>query len=318
MSRMLVIDVDPGIGDALAIIAALLDPDLDVIALTATEGCVSGEIATRNLHAIVEQAEVDKWPRIGVALEKSDVESPAPPPRRLLEKLNGPTGLGEHASQVAELHHRRESSKLLSDLVREHPHQVTLLTLGPLGNLLAASERTADFLNQLEGFVCLGGAFGVNGDITAAAETNILLDPEAARIVLRASAPKFLVPLDVTNKVLLTLAEVQKLSAGNLGATPLLQRLLNFSLRAHHAHLGMESLLIREVVALAAVTRPELFRTEAMHVDVELRGELTRGMTIADRRTFEAPLPNVTVATEVDAAGVVDYLLDVVLHAKTE
>lgn len=316
MPKKLVIDVDPGIGDAIAIVAALLDPQLDVVALTATSGCVPGPVATRNLQAIVEQLDVSKWPRIGAApiatQAPTDVEQPPHPILRQLEKLNGPSGLGDHVAEVAELHHRRESSKLLSDVVREDPHGVTLLTLGPLQNVVAAGERSQDFLNLLAGCVCLGGSLSVGGDVTAAAEANILLAPEAARSVIRANAPKLLIPLDVSNKVLLTMNEVQRLGSGKSRAAQFLHRLLSYSLRAHHALLGMESLLIREVVALAAITRPKLFRTEMVSLDVELRGDLTRGMTVYDRRIAEASTPNTAVAIDVDAAGVVDYLMDVI------
>ena len=316
MPKKLVIDVDPGIGDAIAIIAALLDPELDVLALTATSGCVSGAIATRNLQAIVEQLDIPKWPRIGAAATppdpSTDSELTSRPAMRLLERLNGPGGLGEHVAEVAELLHHRESSKLLADLVKEEPNEITLLTLGPLQNVVAASERSQDFLNQLAGCVCLGGSLTVGGDVTAAAEANMLLAPEAARSVIRSAAPKLLIPLDVSNKVTLTLEQVQSLGSGKSRAGQFLHRLLQYALRAHHAHLGMESLLLREVVALAAIARPQLFRTEMVHLDVELRGELTRGMTIHDRR-IDAASPNTAVAIDVDAAGVIDYLSDVIL-----
>jgi inosine-uridine nucleoside N-ribohydrolase len=212
------------------------------------------------------------------------------------------------------LHHRKESSKLLAEVVRENPQEIVLLTLGPLQNVVAASERAPDFLNQLSACVCLGGSLSAGGDVTASAEANILMGPEAARAVLHAAAPKLLIPLDVSNKVLLTMDEAQRLTTGDSRVAKFLQHLFNYSLRAHHAHLGMESLLLREVVALAAVTQPQLFKTESVYLDVELRGELTRGMTIYDRRLFEAPSPNATVATDVDAAGVIDYLMDVVLR----
>lgn len=316
MPKKLIIDVDPGIGDAIAIIAALLDPELDVLALTATSGCVSGSTATRNLQTIVEQLDIPKWPRIGSAASAEPQSDSDLAPRsalRLLEKLNGPTGLGDHAAEVAELHHRRESSKLLADLVREEPNAITLLTLGPLQNIVAACERSQDFLNQLSSCVCLGGSLAVGGDVTAAAEANILLAPEAARSVIRSNATKLFIPLDVSNKVLLTMEEVQRLGSGKSRASQFLHRLFHYSLRAHHAHLGMESLQVREVVALAAVARPQLFRTELVHLDVELRGDLTRGMTVYDRRLYEAAAPNTSVAVDVDAAGVIDYLNDVFL-----
>ena len=94
MERKLIIDLDPGIGDAVAAILAMLDPEIDLLALTATAGCVTGKVATRNLHGIVAQVDPAKWPRIG-----STEGMPAVQPRGAsgfpFEALNGPTGLGD-------------------------------------------------------------------------------------------------------------------------------------------------------------------------------------------------------------------------------
>lgn len=311
MSRKLIIDVDPGIGDAIAAVVAMLDPELDVLALTATPGCVSGEQATTNLQAIVEQLDASKWPRVGAASPSSVLEVDDVPALRNLRALNGPTGLGDWQFQVAELHHRKESSKLLIDLVRTYPYQVTLLTLGPLFNVSAACERDPEFLGLLEGLYCLGGAVSDGGDVTAAAEFNVFLNPEAARNVLRGPERKMLIPLDVTNKVTLTFEHFNRLQESSSRGARFLQRLLPYAFRAHHQYLGMEGILLREVVALAAVAQPQLFKSRRMSLDIETSGDLTRGMTVFDRRPFLAGDPNIEVATDVEAQGVLDYLLKV-------
>lgn len=313
MVRKLVIDLDPGVGDALAAIVALADPELDVLALTATEGGVGGAVATRNLQAVVAQVDPAKWPRIGAARagDLSIARTGRLANAALLEAINGPTGLGDMEVVIPELHHRHESWKILTDIVKAHPHQVTLVTLGPLSNLVAACERAPDFLELLGGLVCLGGSVAVGGDITAAAETNMFLNPEAARLVLTASEAKTLVPLDVTNKVILTYEQFQKIADGARPAASFLRHLLPYSFRAYHQHLGMEGIFIREVVALAAAARPHLFRLQPMPVDVETQGELTRGMTVFEQRRQHATKASATVAVEVDSQGVIDYLMQV-------
>ena len=308
MAKKLIIDLDPGIGDAMAAVLALLDPGVDLLALTATAGCVSGEAATRNLQAVVEQLDPPKWPRIGSSADSAvPLEQPAALNVADFQCLNGPDGLGECRFNVADLHHRHESSKVLADLVRLSPHEVTLLTLGPLTNVAAACERMPDFLTLLENMVCLGGCIAEGGDITAAAEFNIFCNPDAARSVFQSLDSKTLVPLDVTNKPVLTFEQFNRLESAKSRGAIFLKQLLPYSFRAHHQFLGMEGMLIREAVALATITRPHLFRFERLPVDVESTGELTRGATVFDRRRT-AGTPNINVVVDVDAQGVLDYV----------
>jgi inosine-uridine nucleoside N-ribohydrolase len=207
-----------------------------------------------------------------------------------------------------ELHHRHEASKVIIDVVRANPYQITLLTLGPLTNVAAACERAPDFLSLLGGFVCLGGSVAAGGDVTRAAETNMYLDPEAARNVLSSPEAKTLVPLDATNSVIITYENFNRMSDGISRGASFLKQLLPFYFRAHHQFLGMEGIRLREVVALAAVARPDLFRMQPLQVDVEVQGELTRGMTVFERRQQFSGKANAAVALDVDGQGVVDYM----------
>lgn len=307
MERKLIVDLDPGVGDAFAAVLAMCDPSLDVLAMTATAGAVPGAVATRNLQAVVAQVDPPKWPRIGAAHSGSSAAS-HPAPGSMLDVLNGPTGLGDMEVVVPELHHRHESWKVLTDIVRANPHQVTLLTLGPLTNVVAACERAPDFLELLGGLVCLGGSVEVGGDITAAAETNIYLNPEAARSVLTGPEAKTLVPLDVTSRVVLTYENFQRIAEGTSPGVEFLRQLLPFAFRAHHQHMGMEGIYLREVVALAAISRPDLFRLQSLSVDVETHGELTRGMTVFERRRQHLTKATTNVALDVDAQGIADYV----------
>lgn len=309
MARKLIIDLDPGIGDAFAAVVALLDPELDVLALTATSGCVSGAAATRNLQSIVAQVDPPRWPRIGQASDE-DIgrERIVPPSYATLDFLNGPEGLGECDFNVAELHHLRDSAKLLIETVKANPHEVTLLTLGPLTNVAAAMDRDPEFLSLLDGLVCLAGSIAEGGDVTSAAEFNVFTSPEAARTVLRAQDPKIIIPLDVTNRAVLTYDAFNRLMEGPLKCGEFLQKLLPYSVRAHHQHLGVEGLILREVTALVAVTRPQLFRMQRMAVDVETQGDVARGATLFDRRRFFQCPTNATVAMEVDVQAVQDHL----------
>ncbi len=210
MPHKLIIDADPGIGDALAIAAALFDPEIDLIGLTATAGCVSGQTATRNIQAIVEYLDSPKWPRLGGI--SSDLPVQVPPLDSVGEVVaNGPSGLGDLEMEVAGLHNIRDSARVLIELVRMAPNEVTLLTLGPLTNVERAVERNPEFLGLLKRFICLAGAIDGGGDVTAAAEFNVYCDPEAARNVLRVPATKTLIPLEISRQAVLTLEHIQQL-----------------------------------------------------------------------------------------------------------
>ena len=322
MPQKLIIDADPGIGDALAIAAALLDPDLDLIALTAVGGCVSSVQAGRNLQSVVEALDPPKWPRIGVAdsgqrLQEAEVACTDSPEWQIRQRcLNGPEGLGDWKPGVADLHHPKDAPKLMTELAREYPQEIVLLTLGPLTNLALACDRDAEFLGRLRGVVCLAGSVTAPGDITPTAEFNVLHHPEAARLVLRFPATKTLVPLDVSQRTMLTFEQFHRLNlTDETRCGHLLRQLIPFALRAHHQYLGVEGMWLPELTALAAIARPKLFHRTTMAVVVETEGQLTRGMTVFDRRAKPAWRGNIDVLHEVDAQGVLDYLTSIVVRA---
>lgn len=308
-AQKLLIDADPGIGDAVALALALFDPGLDVVGVTATAGCVAGRDATRNLQVILENLDPPRLPRVGTSHAPLPcVEDSALPGVFNPAVLNGRSGLGDCLFRVAELHHEHDAAKLMIDIVRTYPHEVTLLTFGPLTNVERAMERAPEFLRLLKALVCCGGSLAVGGDVTAAAEFNIFADPEAARTVLRSAATKTLVPLDVSRKVVLNLPQLKQLTSSRpTRLTRFLGQILPFAFKAHHEHLGVEGVRLQEVAALAAVAHPECFEHRTLAVDVETQGELTRGMTVFDRRGLERWQTNIDVLTGVDVQGVLDY-----------
>jgi inosine-uridine nucleoside N-ribohydrolase len=313
--RKLIIDADPGIGDALAILAALLDPDLDLLAVTAVAGTVSAKDANRNVHGLLARIDPPKWPRTGIATELAEPDHPQSAFPQLT-KMHGPTGMGEFDFPVAELHRVHDSAKVLTDLVKQYPNSITLLTLGPLTNVAAALERTPEFLQMLGSLVCLGGAIETGGDATPVAEQNLFFDPEAARKVLRSPATKTLVPLDLTDLVEMTIDQFTRIMGDSTSPTAkFLHELIPYGFRASHHCMGRECMRPRELVALAAIARPNLFKSDPHSIDIETQGRLTSGMSISDRRRFIRSQPNIEVLTEVDSQGVFDYLQELLLRS---
>lgn len=300
MAQKLVIDADPGIGDALAIVLALLDPEVDLVAVTATAGQVSGEVATRSIQSVIDCLDPSRRPRVGHSHADSSALLSCP-------SLHGPTGLGDWDVPVVGLHQRHESARLLVEVVRDQPHEITLLTLGPLTNVALASELASDFYDLLGGLVCLGGTVGVGGDVTAVAEFNVMSSIESARQVLTSQIVKTLVPLDVSRRLELSPDGFRRLRQRIQGpVAELLDGMLPYWFRMHHEVLGIEGVVLQEVAALAAATRPQLFARKDMRIDIEMTGQLTRGMTVLDRRRGMRSAANIEACVDIELQGVLD------------
>ncbi len=314
MARKLIIDADPGIGDAFAIALAALDPEIELLAITATSGCVSGPIATRNVLAISESVDPIKWPRLG----SSTADRPHFPNAEECHfydplRLNGNYGLGQVELPFSKPHNQHESARVIFDLVRQYPHEVTILTLGPLTNLELAIELSPEILDLVKGIVIQGGAISNGGDATAASEFNFFANAEAAWRVLRAPTPKTLVPLDVANKVVLTFDSFDRLKQlRGRRLHFLFEELLPFALRSHHEQLGLEGVPLKEVAALAAITQDRFFESRPMVVEIETYGMETRGASIVDRRRGIRRQPNAEVLQSVEVQGVLDYITQIV------
>jgi inosine-uridine nucleoside N-ribohydrolase len=271
-----------------------------VLGLAATAGNVNAEQATRNVHIIVEQIDPPRWPRIGAALPvEYDTDG---------TKLHGPGGLGGVELPCAQLHHPHPSDKLISDLVRQHPHVVTVVVMGPLTVLARAMDRDPDLAGQVERIVCLGGAWHEPGNASAVAEFHFYCDPASARQVLRCGAPLTLVPLDVMRKLLLAPSDLLQLPAPESRTSQFLRRIVPFGIGATSSLYGIEGFHLKDVLGVTALTLPGALSTRPILADVETRGELTRGMSVFDTRWVARGKPNVDLGVGVDVDAVRRYI----------
>jgi inosine-uridine nucleoside N-ribohydrolase len=303
ITKKVLLDVDPGIDDAVALCMALFDPQLEVVAVTAVGGNVFPEQATRNVQAIIEQLDPPRWPRIGVA----SLPELGLPTRNI--QLHGPDGLGNANFQVSELQHRHPSEKVICDEVRVATGQVTIVALGPLTNIARALARDPALEEMVGQIVIMGGTLNGSGNITPAAEFNIYCDPESARAVFRSVATKTLVPIDISSQVSFDYDLLDQLPGENSRTGRFLRKVLPFLFRSNRQELGYESIRLNDAVALVAALHPELFEVELVAADIELSGELTTGATVFDRRRLREWRTNIAVATKVDAAAVRDCIL---------
>jgi len=297
MARKVIIDCDPGIDDAVALCLALFDPRLEILAITASEGNARADQSTRNLQAIIEQLDPPRYPRLGVA------GAPDDPPSHSLDQFHGVDGLGNCNFEVSLLQHQHPSEKVICDVVRANPGDVTLIALGPLTNVARALQRDPELGMLLRDVVVMGGCVDGVGNVTACAEFNMYYDPVAAQAVFDSQTTKTLIPIDITRQVVFSLDLLENFSKelpSRVGQ--FLAQILPYSFRAHRQRLGLEGICLHDAIALTYVLSPELFTTKEYHGEVATTRGLTRGVTVFDRRDFPQNRPNMDVAVTIDVS----------------
>ena len=336
----LILDVDTGIDDSLALLYAAGSPEVELVAAT----CVSGNIDARqvaiNTRAVLElagRADVE------VALGR---ETPLVRALETTPETHGPQGLG-HAELPPPTRplSDRHAVDLILEEARRRPGEIALVTLGPLTNLAIAILREPGLPRLLRSYTLMGGAYGVSGNTTPTTEWNIHCDPEAAKIVFRAWAaareadPTIARPLalglDVTEQARILPDDVVRL-ARRAGSTPddsialargeepmqatrsvasnpvvrYVADALRFYMEFHAEYDGFYGAFIHDPLAVAAALDRSLVTTEALYVDVETRGEITAGMTVADRRRLTGHPPNLDVAVSANVPLFLDRLVE--------
>ena len=309
MATKVILDVDPGVDDALAVCLALFDPRVEVLAVTAVGGNVSPEQATVNAQSIIEQLDPPRWPRLSQA---TPPEIGLPVTGRFLYAHDV---LGKSPFEVAERQHLLPSEKVICDQVRAFPHEVTIIALGPLTNIARAFVRDPELPSLVGRIVMAGGTMHGPGNITPAAEFNMYCDPVAAQAVFRSPSTKTLVPLDVTNKVTLTFDLLNRLPSETMRVGRFLHDILPSAFRAYRQQFGLEGIHVHDTVTLLTAINPDLMSARGMAGDVETMGELTSGMTVFDRRRTPTWKHNMEVAVDVQVEAVVDELLRGLSHA---
>jgi purine nucleosidase len=309
----LVLDVDTGVDDALAILYALASPEVTLIAATTVMGNVDVEQATENTLAVLELCgydDVEVAKGAGRPLVRDHLAFPV---------VHGERGLGRaELPPASRAPSHRDAARLLIEMARERPGEVLLVATGPLTNVALALAEEPGLPDLLRGFAIMGGAFDHQGNVTPAAEANIWVDPEAAQAVFRgfAGAAEAKLPigvgLDVTERVKLGRDGVDAMCAP-APDSPLagfLQGSVPFYIEFYERFGSSEGASMHDPLALAVAIDPSLARLQTTRVEVETDGTWTRGATVADLRgirrspwpTGWTPEDNARVALDVEAA----------------
>ncbi len=314
----LLIDTDPGIDDALALLLAFASPEASVKAITTVAGNAPVERTTENAFRVLEEV---KPPRLPVVARGA--ATPLARPLVSAGHVHGEDGLGDlHQFRNSDGSPRyppvevQLSSLDAPDLILESAvrfaGELVLVALGPLTNLALALRRDRTRMASLRRVVVMGGAIASPGNVTPVAEFNFYVDPEAAREVLESGLSVELVPLDVTRQVVLARAALD----ARLSVCPgrLARFVSDFTLKgfAFGAAVGEGGLTLHDPLALAVALDPMLVTLEPLAVAVECEGTLTRGMAVADRRPLpprQTRPPNCQVALSVDAERFLKFFL---------
>jgi inosine-uridine nucleoside N-ribohydrolase len=222
--------------------------------------------------------------------------------------LHGADGLGNSRFPEVSLHAPLLSDRLIVEMVQEYPDEVTIVCLGPLTTLQSALHREPTLPRRVRRVIVLGGAWREPGNATLAAEFHFYCDPQAAREVLHAGLPLTLVPLDVMRKIVLSPADLLDLPSPSCRVSRFLRQILPFGIRATSNLYGIEGFHLKDVLGIAALVLPDALTTRSIYVDVETRGELTRGMSLFDPRPNSTHRPNVELVTHVDVEEVRNYI----------
>ena len=304
MPRKVIIDCDMGIDDSVAICMLLFDSRFEILAITASEGCVAADQANSNLQAMVSILDPDRYPRLGMA-------SPAElAPAVDTRYLYGQDGLGNSNFEASMRHSALPAEKLIIDTVRANPDSVTILCLGPATNLARALQREPNLAAQIDQIVMTGGSMDAQGNVTACSEFNFYFDPASAKTILDSRTTKTLVPLNMTRHVSFGLDFLEQLPPESSRCGYFLRQILPFAFRSYRQHLGRETILLNDAVGAMMLLEPDLFQCELVACDVETEGQLTRGLLVADRRNLPECRPNVNVVTGVMADQVQQFIVD--------
>jgi purine nucleosidase len=299
MARKIIIDTDPGQDDAVAILLALANPELEVVGITAVAGNVPLALTQLNVRKVCELA------------GRPDIRVFAGADRPLMRKLftaeyvHGKTGLdGPDLPEPTMPLQEKHAADFIIDTVMASPAgEITLCPLGPLTNVAMALIREPRIGGKLREIVLMGGGFFEGGNTTPAAEFNIYVDPHAADIVFKSGIPIVMMPLDVTHKALTTRARVDVFRGMNTRVGAATAALLDFFERYDEHKYGTDGGPLHDPCVIAYLLKPELFSGRQCNVAIETASELTIGMTVTDWWGVTDRPRNAMVMHEIDAGG---------------
>ena len=308
--KKIIIDTDPGTDDAMALMLALNSPELDVRAITVVPGNVT---AAQGLENALRMASLANRCDIPVA---AGAQHPLFQKLTTAEFWHGKNGLANVELPPSKCKvDSRYAADLIIQMVHAAPHEITLVPIGPLTNIALAVEKDPSIVPLVKEVILMGGSIS-GGNVNAAAEANIANDPEAAQTVFQAGWPLTMVGLDVGDKTLFGQKQLDQLGSTHGPINDFIYQVAKYLVELS-AKYGSTGTSMYDPLAVGVAIDASIVKAPEMHVDVETRGEFTRGETVANRRGFiernvlhgdryvieglDPVAPNAKVCVEVDA-----------------
>jgi len=308
--KKIILDTDPGTDDAMALMLALNSPELDVRAITVVPGNVTAAQGLDNALRMTSLA------------NRCDIPVAAGAQHPLFQKLvtaefwHGKNGLANIELPLSKCKvDSRYAADLIVQMVHAAPHEITLVPVGPLTNIALAVERDPSIVPLVKEVILMGGSIS-GGNVNAAAEANIANDPEAAQIVFQAGWPLTMVGLDVGDKTLLSRKYLDQLGSTHGPLNDFIHGVAQYLVELS-AKFGSAGTPMYDPLAVGVAIDATLVKAPMMQVEVETRGDFTRGETVANRRGYiernvlhgdhyvieglDPVAPNVKVCVDVDA-----------------
>jgi len=309
--KKIIIDTDPGQDDALALMTAFgAKKEIKVLGITCVAGNVPLDLTSVNALKICELSGVYDVPVFR--------GSSAPLKRKLItaEHVHGKTGLDgtELSVKKKELEHM-SGVDFISDCAEKYrDEKITICALGPLTNIAKVLTKSPRVKDSVEEIVLMGGGFFEGGNITPAAEFNIYVDPEAAKIVLGSGVKITMLPLDVTHKTLVQRDFLERLRDSGKNSAMEAAKLLDFFERYDVEKYGSQGGPLHDPNVIVYLLNPEIYDGKLVNVEIEVNSELTRGMTVVDWWHVTNRKPNAYYVNKVQENKFFETVLNKVLN----
>lgn len=302
-ARPIILDCDPGHDDALAMLLALSRPEVRLLGVTTVAGNSTVENTTRNALSVLTLVG-----RTDVPVARG-ADRPLRRPLVTAAHVHGQSGLeGADLPAPAVAPVDDDAVSFIARQVEQSSEPVTLIPTGPLTNIALFRERHPQLWERIDQVCLMGGSMG-EGNMTASAEFNIWVDPDAAAAVFEGGRPLTMIGLDVTHQARLTLSEADRMEATGNRTGAIFADLMRYFAKFHAEHYGWDGSPIHDAVAVAHVLDLGLVDTRPYRVDIETESALTRGRTVVDVHAISGKPANADVGVGVDRAGFIDLLL---------
>lgn len=309
MGKKIILDCDPGHDDAVAILLALGNPNIDLIGVTTVGGNQSLEKVTFNARSVLHKAGHDEIP-VFAGCDRPLIREP-----EVAATIHGETGLDgvELPEPTRPLEKEHAVNWIIDTIMNSEPQSITLVPTGPLTNIALAMRLEPRIVDRVKEVVLMGGGYHV-GNWSAVAEFNVKIDPEAAHIVFNGSWPLTMIGLDLTHQALCTPAAQKQVESVGTDLAMFVSGLMDFFRKSYQEDQDFIDPPVHDPCTVAYLIDPSVITTRRCPLDVEIRGDLTLGMTVADLRGPE-PAPeecNKQVAVHLDHKKFWDLITDAI------